>query len=102
MMNVVIIITTLSFRLYKKAMRPEKKDVKYVRMTKGRRGRMNKPTNGPYKVVDSRLKKDLRANKANAKRAGAKKGGRPAPGRSAPGRNNNAKGRGKKANPHTK
>ncbi|CAD5223344.1 unnamed protein product [Bursaphelenchus okinawaensis] len=80
-------------RLYKKAMRPEKKDVTYVRMTKGRRGRMNKPTNGPYKVVDSRLKKDLRSVKAAEKRKGGKSKGRGGP-------NRNKKS--KKVNPHTK
>uniref|UniRef100_A0A1I7RXD8 Putative rRNA methyltransferase n=1 Tax=Bursaphelenchus xylophilus TaxID=6326 RepID=A0A1I7RXD8_BURXY len=89
-------------RLYKKAMRPEKKDVKYVRMTKGRRGRMNKPTSGPYKVVDSRLKKDLRSQKAADKRSGKGKGrGRGGPakgGRGGPGRSKKPG----KVNPHTK
>lgn len=45
------------FRLYKKALRPEKRDIQYVRMTKGRRGRVARPTNGRYKVVDARMKK---------------------------------------------
>lgn len=47
----------LIFRLYKKALRPEKRDVTYVRMTKGRRGRVSRPSSGRYKVVDARLKK---------------------------------------------
>jgi AdoMet-dependent rRNA methyltransferase SPB1 len=44
-------------KLYKKAMKPEKNEIKYVRMTKGRRGCVPRPSGGRYKVVDSRMKK---------------------------------------------
>jgi hypothetical protein len=48
------------FRLYKKALKPEKREIKYVRMTKGRRGRVPRPTGGRYKVVDARMKKVIK------------------------------------------
>ncbi|KAI6206476.1 Ribosomal RNA methyltransferase RrmJ FtsJ and Spb1 domain containing protein [Aphelenchoides besseyi] len=72
-------------KVYKRALRPEKRPIKKVVMTKGRRGRVARPTGGRYKVVDSRLKKDARAEKAADRRKNGKsskpKGRRPATGR---------------------
>ncbi|KAI1729350.1 ftsJ-like methyltransferase domain-containing protein [Ditylenchus destructor] len=64
-------------KIYKKALKPEKKDVKYQVMTKGKRGRLTKP-NGPYRVVDRRLKADTRKTKRNAKVGRGKAKGRKA------------------------
>uniref|UniRef100_A0A915CUV4 rRNA methyltransferase n=1 Tax=Ditylenchus dipsaci TaxID=166011 RepID=A0A915CUV4_9BILA len=54
-------------KVYKKALTSDKKDIKYQVITKGKRGRMSRP-NGPYKVVDKRLKKDKRTQKAKTKK----------------------------------
>jgi len=58
--------------IYKKAMSSEKRDVKYQVMTKGKRGRLERPS-GAYRVVDKRLKKDNRKLRAGTKRKHSKR-----------------------------
>jgi AdoMet-dependent rRNA methyltransferase SPB1 len=53
-------------KAFKKALTPEKKEVKYQVMTKGKRGRTARP-GGRYKVVDKRLKADDRKKKAETR-----------------------------------
>lgn len=60
-------------KVYANAHRKEKKKVELVRMTKGKKGKTARP-NGPYKMVDNRMKKDLRAAKAKEKTKGRGKG----------------------------
>ena len=62
---------SLSRRMHKQAA-GRKKEVKLIKMTKSKRGTSARPR-GPYKVVDNRLKKDIRATKANERRASGKK-----------------------------
>jgi len=66
-------------KIYRKALKPEKREIKYVKMTKGKRGRVPRPTGGRYKVVDSRMKKDLRAEKRHNAAKGAKRGSKGPP-----------------------
>ncbi|KAH7730744.1 Protein H06I04.3 a [Aphelenchoides avenae] len=60
-------------KVYRKAMTNEKKDVKYTVMTKGKQGRMGRPS-GRYKVVDRRLKSDTRKLKMQSRQKGKKSG----------------------------
>ncbi|CAI4232382.1 unnamed protein product [Auanema sp. JU1783] len=62
-------------KIYAKAHRKEEKKVELVRMTKGTKGRKQRP-NGRYKLVDSRMKKDLRSAKAKEKTKGRGKVGK--------------------------
>lgn len=57
--------------LYKKAVGSKRKEVKYVVAKKSQAAkRMKRPAGvkGPYKIVDQRMKKDLRSQRANEKR----------------------------------
>uniref|UniRef100_A0A0K0EY89 Putative rRNA methyltransferase n=1 Tax=Strongyloides venezuelensis TaxID=75913 RepID=A0A0K0EY89_STRVS len=54
-------------KTYKKAMKKERRRVQLCVMTKGKRGKVNRPR-GPYKCVDARLKKDMRAEKVRKTR----------------------------------
>ena len=45
----------------------KRKPIKYIKMTKSKRGATTRPR-GPYKVVDSRLERILRAKTAKDKR----------------------------------
>ncbi|VDM41259.1 unnamed protein product [Toxocara canis] len=61
-------------KIYRKAAMKEKKDVVYQVMTKGKRGRLSRPS-ALYKVVDARQKKDNRREKmANRMRRWKKMG----------------------------
>ncbi|KAJ1364071.1 hypothetical protein KIN20_024073 [Parelaphostrongylus tenuis] len=53
-------------KIYAAANRKDKKKTELVVMTKGRKGKIPRP-NGRYKLVDSRMKKDLRAMKKKEK-----------------------------------
>ncbi|CEF64051.1 pre-rRNA processing protein FTSJ3 [Strongyloides ratti] len=54
-------------KTYKKAMKKERRRVQLCVMTKGKRGKVHRPR-GPYKCVDARLKKDMRAEKVRKTR----------------------------------
>lgn len=64
------------FRLYKKARQEPKKEITYVVAKKYMAAKkMKRPSGvkGHYKVVDARMKKDLKAQKAKLKTKGSKK-----------------------------
>lgn len=63
-------------KIYAVANRKEKKKTELIVMTKAKKGTMSRP-NGKYKLVDSRMKKDLRALKAKTKTKGRAKKSRP-------------------------
>lgn len=62
-------------KIYSQATKKDVKKVELVRMTRGKKGKVARP-NGRYKLVDSRMKKDLRAMKAKEKTKGRGKTGR--------------------------
>ena len=49
----------------------KRQPIKYIKMTKSKRGSTTR-RRGPYKLVDSRLKKNLRARTVKDKRLGKK------------------------------
>lgn len=69
------------FRLYKKANKEPKKEITYVVAKKhmaAKKVRRPAGIKGPYKVVDARMKKDLKAQKNKMKTMGrGKKGKKP-------------------------
>uniref|UniRef100_A0A158PBT7 Putative rRNA methyltransferase n=1 Tax=Angiostrongylus cantonensis TaxID=6313 RepID=A0A158PBT7_ANGCA len=56
-------------KIYAAASRKDRRKTELVVMTKGKKGRISRP-NGRYKLVDSRMKKDLRALKKKEKTRG--------------------------------
>lgn len=58
-------------KIYKSAAKKDKKEVTYKVVSKGKRGTMARPK-GPYKLVDKRAKKELRAKKAKDNRGKSK------------------------------
>ncbi|KAK5978009.1 rRNA methyltransferase [Trichostrongylus colubriformis] len=67
-------------KIYAAAHRKDRKKTELVVMTKGKKGKISRP-NGRYKLVDSRMKKDLRAMKSKDKTKGRGKKSRPGRGR---------------------